>query len=378
MTVAQRCKRVCAAVGVMSWLFLASGITLVLWGLHLQGEAFPKTGSSPFAQISATVYTRISNARVLLQSTIEPNASQNDSLSITVKGPKGVSDPWVLVVTCPHSVPGQVPMQLLGVTPQQSIEVLASVYDTSQRTVPLGCFPPPPGPQQHQTMPVVIAGQNINLTLPVLEQSPLAQSSTANTPLYVVRSKSAKQPIEKLVEVLQSPQSSCPTPGTGYGQPSGSSASCFTQVPTGAGATQYSIPAPTSVTTSETLSDVSLSGDRIDSMFPPGQITSNDEIIWPGVSGLSPSLSATSLSSAEDSSKAGFFAGLFYGLAAGLFVPFLQDISQAWKDTRKHSHRAQGGDGAGGTRSAPAPAGGSPPAKGDTLPTQVPPAAPAQ
>jgi hypothetical protein len=377
MTVAQMCRRICAEVGVMSWVFLAGGVALVLWGLHLQKEAFPKTGPSPFAQISATVYTRISDARVLLQSTIEPNASQNDSLSITVKGPKGVSDPWVLVVTCPHSIPGQVPMQLQGVA-AKPIEVLASVYDTSHRTVPLGCFPPPPGHKQHQAIPVAITGQNVNLTLPVLEQSPLAQSSTANTPLYVVRGKSGKQPIEKLVEVLQSPQSSCPTPGTSYAKPSGSSASCFTQVPAGAGATQYNIPAPASVTTSETLSNVSLSGDRIDSMFPPGQITSNDEIVWQGVPGLSPSLSATSLSSAENSSKAGFFAGLLYGLAAGLFVPFLQDLSNAWKAARKHSRRARGRKGAGGTGSAPGPPGDSPAAKDGTLPAQLPPAAPAQ
>jgi hypothetical protein len=68
-------------------------------------------------------------------------------------------------------------------------------------------------------------------------------------------------------------------------------------------------------------------------MFPPGQITSNDEIIWQGTPGLSPSLSATNLSSAENSSKAGFLAGLLYGLAAGLFIPFLQDVSQAVKAT---------------------------------------------
>jgi hypothetical protein len=97
------------------------------------------------------------------------------------------------------------------------------------------------------------------------------------------------------------------------------------------------------VTTSETLSNVSLSGDRIDSMFPPGQITSNDEIVWQGASGLSPSLSATSLSSAETSSKAGFKAGLFYGIAAGLFVPFLQDVSQAAKETRKRRDGAEEG-----------------------------------
>ncbi|HEY2689007.1 MAG TPA: hypothetical protein VGJ50_11245 [Streptosporangiaceae bacterium] len=133
------------------------------------------------------------------------------------------------------------------------------------------------------------------------------------------------------MEVLEAPGSSCPTPGSTYATPSGSSASCFTNLPQGAAATQYKI--PQSVTTAETLTSVSLSGDRIDSMFPPGQITSNDEIIWQGTSGLSPTLSATNLSSAENSSKAGFLAGLLYGLAAGLFIPFLQDVSQAVKAT---------------------------------------------
>jgi hypothetical protein len=167
-----------------------------------------------------------------------------------------VNTPWVLVVTCPHYVRGQVPLELQGVAGQPPIEVLASVYGVSHKTVPIGCFPPPRGNAQAASK-VVATGQDVNLSLPVLEP----------------------------------------------------------------------------VTTAETLTSVSLSGDRIDSMFPPGQITSNDEIIWQGTSGLSPSLSATNLSSAENSSKAGFLAGLLYGLAAGLFIPFLQDVSQAVKAT---------------------------------------------
>ena len=89
------------------------------------------------------------------------------------------------------------------------------------------------------------------------------------------------------------------------------------------------------MTTAETLEQVSLSGDRIDSMFPPEQITSDDRIIWQGASGLSPSLSASSLAGAESASRDGFFAGLLYGLAAGLFVPFLQGLSESHDDVRK-------------------------------------------
>src|SRR5215471_11426566 len=103
-------------------------------------------------------------------------------------------------------------------------------------------------------------------------------------------------------------------------------------------ATKYSFPA--SVTTAETLEQVSLSGDRIDSMFPPGQITSDDRIIWQGASGLSPSLSASSLAGAESASRDGFFAGLLYGLAAGLFVPFLQGLSES-HDSVRERRRAQ-------------------------------------
>jgi hypothetical protein len=187
--------------------------------------------------VSATVYTTSSKARVLLQSTIQPNASQHDTLDITVKEPEGVNTPWVLVVTCPHSVRGQVPLELQGVAGQQPIEVLASVYDVSHKTVPIGCFPPSPGHAQ-ATSRLVAAGQDISLSLPVLEQSPLAQSSAASTPLYVVRSTSGPQRIEKLVAVLQAPGSSCPTPGTSYAAPSGSSASCFTGLPRGTAATR--------------------------------------------------------------------------------------------------------------------------------------------
>jgi hypothetical protein len=334
----QRIRQIRNEINVVSWSFLVLAIVLAVVGWLLQNKAFPKSGSSPFANVSATVYTSSSKARVLLQSTIQPNSTRDDTLDITVKEPKGVNTPWVLVVTCPHYVRGQVPLELQGVAGQPPIEVLASVYGVSHKTVPIGCFPPPRGNAQAASK-VVATGQDVNLSLPVLEQSPLAQSSAATTPLYVVRSTSGKQRIERLVEVLEAPGSSCPTPGSTYATPSGSSASCFTNLPQGAAATQYKI--PQSVTTAETLTSVSLSGDRIDSMFPPGQITSNDEIIWQGTSGLSPSLSATNLSSAENSSKAGFLAGLLYGLAAGLFIPFLQDVSQAVKATRSPREAAQ-------------------------------------
>jgi hypothetical protein len=64
------------------------------------------------------------------------NSTRDDTLDITVKEPKGVNTPWVHVVTCPHYVRGQVPLELQGVAGQPPIEVLASVYGVSHRAVP--------------------------------------------------------------------------------------------------------------------------------------------------------------------------------------------------------------------------------------------------
>jgi len=324
-------------VRAINWIFLGAAILAGGFGFFLQQHAFPKSAPSPLAQVTVSVYTSANPSRVLLKARIQPNASQNDSLDITVTGPKGRRSPWLLVVTCPQPVPGRVPMQLIGVAPPQPIEVLASVHDVSHLSAPLGCA--------GTTGPVVVAGEDINLSLPVLEQSPLGQSAAADTPLYVVRGTSASQSIEKLVEVFQAPESTCPAPGDSRApRPSPSSAAantpvCYAQLPAGTIATKYGIPA--SVTTSEILENVSLSGDRIDSMFPPGQITSTDRIIWQGAYGLSPNLSATSLSSAVNSSRDGFFAGLLYGLAAGLIVPFLQGLPEAYDKTREAREKAR-------------------------------------
>ena len=372
MWIWQGLKTGCRILGRLEriqWAFLGIAIVAAMFGYHLQEKAFPLSAPSPFAQVSATVYTRSNPSRVLLKAWIAPNASQKDLLDITVKGPHGKRDPWLLVVTCPHHVAGRVKMQLVGagVAPAQSPYVLASVHDRSHELVPLGCVG---GPGQHgAAQPVVATGQDINLSLPVLEQIPLGQSSVASTPLYVMRGSPPDQlsrpnlmikpnlPIKKLIEVFQAPGSVCPGPGAsatpspypsatapsmpGNTNGEGSSPaspspgastgklgnSCFPPLPTDVILTKYSIPA--SVATSETLENVSLSGDRIDSMFPPGQITSSNQIIWQGVFGLSPDLSATSLTNDENASRDGFFAGLCYGLAAGLLVPFLQGLSDA-------------------------------------------------
>jgi hypothetical protein len=345
-------------VKALQWSFLIFAGVAAGLGYTLSQRAFPQSAPSPFAQVSVSVYTRLNPSRVLLKAKLEPNASQNDRLDITVKGPGGRRDPWLLVITCPRPVPGRVDMQLMGVTPAQSIEVLAAVYNVGYKSIPLGCVTAPQGRPDPAT-PVVLPGQDINLSLPVLQQSPVGQSVAAGTPMYVVRGTSGGHLIQKLVQVFQAPGASCPGPGVTAsptasasatatsalavsGAAGGtSSAACYSRLAAGTTATQYNIPA--TVTTSETLENVSLSGDRIDSMFPPGQITSDNRIIWQGVAGLSPSLSATSLSGAENANRDGFFAGLFYGLAAGLFVPFLQGLSESHDKVRDARIKAQNG-----------------------------------
>lgn len=326
-------KEMCKKPGKMNWVFLVIAVLLVGIALCLfQFKAFPESGSSPFAKVSVTVYTSLPDSSVLLGTSIEPNELQGDSISVTVKGPKGVSDPWLLVITCPHPEPGQVEMELQGGNPVPPVWVYARIYQRSRVPyIPLGCSAPRTRSASART--VVVQGESISLTLPVLEQNPLAQLTNTNTPMYVVRSQTGRHPIERLVEYVQAPKSSCPTPSahpsavatpeTTQSTAPGASAPCFAQ-PLNQITSEYDLPAPSSVTTTETLENLSLSGDSIQSNFPPGQITSHDQVIWQGGMGLSPSLSATSLTDAKNASKATFWAGLLYGMAAGFLVPFLQ------------------------------------------------------
>lgn len=353
------------------WIFLVLTLIVTFIAFHLQQNAFPKSGESA-GQISVTVYTRLNPARLSLKSTVYPNAPQDDKLDVTVTGPKALSDPWVLVVQCPAQpgVSSQNTVRLYqeSTSGKQSVgNAIVSVRTGRHWHGLLGCY------QGGKMSPGLVKGQNINVTLPVLEQNPSAQSAPKDTPLYVERREASKK-IADLVEVLQAPGSICPStelnsnpsrsarpstspavsrttpvgkvpspstsPSSSSPAPSALGPTCYEQVDSGTIATHYGF--PTSVATSETLRNVDLGDDRIDSMFPPGQITSDYRIIWQGVSGLSPSLSATNLSTAESASEATFFAGVFYGLGAGFLVPFFQGfpdaINRARSDRRISNH----------------------------------------
>jgi hypothetical protein len=239
---------------------------------------------------------------------------------------------------------------------QKTGTAVVSVHDKPRWHGPLGCYTGPKDPQGQQVP--VLTGQSIDLTLPVLQQNQLAQSAPADTPLYVERRTSGNAGIADVVEVVQAPGSTCPQPAQPSGRPlpvpDASSASTAPSAspsasasPSPSGTVCYTAKAgtshaayffPSSVVTTETLTHVNLSYDHIDAMVPSGVVTSNN-VIWQQGSGLSPTLSATSLSSAANASKETFFAGVLYGLAAGFFVPFVQGFPDAWRTAKAGTRR---------------------------------------
>jgi hypothetical protein len=301
-------------------------------GYRLAEGALPSSGVSS-KQISVTVYVSVSPAHVSLKSYayLDP---RYDKISVYVTGPKGVKDPWILVVQCPVGNRASRAHPLWSETtasPQKLGYAIVSNHDNRNYSGPLGCF------KKGKAKPGVVKGVNMDVTLPVLEQNASAQSAPTETPLYVERNASGHRNIVNLVEVLQPPDSSCPSQGPASGTAAAGSApaaqrpyataspinsTCYHQVTPGTIATKYYF--PTQVATFETLEDVNLANEAVQSMFPPGQITSDDKIKWQGLSSLSPSLSATSLASNRHASRDSFIAGVLLGLCAGFIVSLIQ------------------------------------------------------
>jgi hypothetical protein len=214
-----------------------------------------------------------------------------------------------------------------------------------------GCFTAPP--RKPGQWPGVAAGQTVNLTLPTLEADPAAQLTHVSTPVYA--EEGAGGIIKDLVEVYQAPGAACPAPApsqapspadTESPDPSGAvnSTPAISPPPTAPASSPNPSPSPgygcykpilknikptmyrlpTSVETTETLENESLSGDRVDSMFPPGQIEPDDQIYWQGLAGLSPSLNATNLAAEARNSQYSFYAGILYGVGLSLIFAFVQ------------------------------------------------------
>jgi hypothetical protein len=233
-----------------------------------------------------------------------------------------------------------------------------------------GCFAAPPSPAKRTSG--IATGQTINLSLPTLEGDPAAQLTQVATPLYAEEGAGAA--IKDLVEVYQAPGAVCsapapsPTaspvvtssapgqnsPGTApasaspgasaspsaspsghprrHGRPLPQNATCYTPKAPDTEAVAYHL--PKSVETTETLENEDLSGDRVDSMFPTGQIKSNSQIYWQGNNGLSPSLSATNLAAESRNSEYSFFAGVAYGLGFSIVFAFLQMLLSNYQSAK--------------------------------------------
>jgi hypothetical protein len=75
--------------------------------------------------------------------------------------------------------------------------------------------------------------------------------------------------------------------------------------------------------------------------LPPGMIATN-QVTWQGGVDLSPSLIATNLASAARQNKDAFLAGLLYGIAAALAIPYFVDFYKEWQKERAKDQSAQG------------------------------------
>jgi hypothetical protein len=101
---------------------------------------------------------------------------------------------------------------------------------------------------------------------------------------------------------------------------------------------------PVSVTTTETVHRVNTEGYQI-SMFPvgmtedetggnPGQ-TAQESIVWNARSGLSPSLDATNNAAESAANHDIFVAGVFFGLASGAAVEFVNQLLAALREKKR-------------------------------------------
>ena len=342
----------------------------------LQRVAFPSAAGSSAERISATVYVEKLPAQVILHSTFTPSAPTNNvSFAVKVTGPTKAPDPWLLIVQCKAPPSNKryptVPLISDGLAGnnQPVGRVLVKSESTHRsRNFNFTCLTGLT--EQGQTAATVVQNQDLNLSLPVLEQNPFAQSGLADAPLYAEK---AAGKYRDVVEVQALSAAPCPTPtptpspnttsplggssspsagtrssspattsspspsATTPATPSPTAAACYARYSAGATSAKYSFPAPTAgttVATSEILNNVTLSDERIDSIFPPGAITSN-QVTWQGGVDLSPSLIATNLASAARQNKDAFWAGLLYGVAAALAIPYFVEFYREWRKKRE-------------------------------------------
>jgi hypothetical protein len=342
----------------MNWWVIVSFATvaLAMGGLayYLGSKSFPESGYIP-KQILVTVYVKVP-ARVIIRSFINEGAPRDDLIVVSIIEPKGKVDPSLLVVQCTNGSQylRQHEKELISETAQGPTQtgVIIKSYTQDNWKSFLDCLAPPKSTAYQLSGPSSAAV--VNLALPVLEAIPAGQVTQTPAPLYA---EERHGQITDIVDVAQAPGSNCPVPasaspsptlrpsgaGSGQGTPS-TSRSPHSAVPTSSPATPHCFPfhtAPTlyfmpkQVKTIETLQNINLTGDQIDSMFPPGQVEHKDHIVWQDGAGLSPTLSATNLPSERVDNVYIFFAGITAGLAVSVLLAIAQGMFSFTKDDSK-------------------------------------------
>ena len=357
-------------------LLLITGVMLLGIGWAFQHFAF-QSSSGP-QQATITVFVKDKSARVFLQADVKPASPYKDWLTIDVTGARGKKEQWLLVVQCPSGspIPAHQPLMKLYMesgeqSPSASYQTVLAWKHTGNWSGGLGCFSAPAASSVNEQSVSVHQGGSasfLNATLLSLEADPAAQQDQIITPMYAEQDE-LNGKLKDLVEVFQAPDSVCPTATSAYGQtpanrassgtgsstapqspggtnvaapvPNGASpnpsfagslpptaspisAVCYNPISPHSTPTEYQL--PTSVETIETLENADLTGYRVDSIFPPEQITQNDKMIWKGAAGLNPSISATSLSAERNNNRSLFIAGILFGLAGGVLVPVAQEM----------------------------------------------------
>src|SRR5262249_16026739 len=146
------------------------------------------------------------------------NAKNNVSFTVNVTGPNNAPDPWLLVVQCEKSSgkpwPWAVPLESESGTadapePAQPVgSVILNRGPTNRHhDFKFTCFTGLTG--QDHTAAKAVQGGDLNLSLPVLQQNPDAQSALAGAPLYT---EQASWKDQHVVEVQGLPGAPCPAP----------------------------------------------------------------------------------------------------------------------------------------------------------------------
>ena len=356
-------------------IFATIAFALGVVGWHYAHIAF--TPPPPASQIYAAVFVRDPAARVSLNAIVYPDAPWNDGLTITVTGISGRQAGWVLVIECPAGAPSLArsvhlysETALLTAPPKEQVTAYPGVT-SAKVSEPFSCFSsttPPPGTPGYppslgnvalpalqtdqaialaMTAPVLYAQQNRpGSTVSQLFQifpGAICPTATPSPSPSISPSSSSASPAASSASTSPSPSAtaspsvaSTASPSPSSPQPTASPAAtaspgCYPQAPAGATFVRYSL--PQSVMTTETLKDVNIQGYQVNSMFPVGTTTNeNDEqpgqtaketITWSGLSGLSPSLEVTDTAGQTNAGRDTFWAGILVGLAGGFAVPFV-------------------------------------------------------